>query len=100
MNMMCLSAICMLVCIILINCRLGGVGQPNHHSDPKNFAPNNVGKFFDGSHDAGGKGSAKVAPSSHESSGLELKNMESGRLDPAADKEAQQALDQVKAQDQ
>lgn len=86
LNILCLSAICVIVCIILINCRLGGVGQPNHHSDPKNFAPGRVGKFFDGSHDSG-QSSAKVAPHSHESTGMELTSMESADAQAYLDKQ-------------
>ena len=42
MNIMCITVLCIIVTIILINCRLGGVGQPRHHSDPKNLLPHNI----------------------------------------------------------
>ena len=121
LNIMALSSICVIVCIILINCRLGGVGQPNHHSSPKNFLPKNLvraaltridklcvsslltlvllrhlsinrsqSKFFNGHHDDG-PNSSKVAPSSHESTGLELTRVES--------EDAQKVLDESKKKD-
>lgn len=46
LNVLLPTCIALVVCIMLINCRLGGVGQPRHHSDIKNFHPARIGQFF------------------------------------------------------
>jgi len=76
MNIMCITVLCIIVTIILINCRLGGVGQPRHHSDPKNLLPHNIPKLFKGGWN--GNSGSKVAPAS---GGKQLSAQEAAEAD-------------------
>ncbi len=42
MNIMIITCLFIIVDLAYVECRLGGVGQPRHHSDPKNLLPKNL----------------------------------------------------------
>ena len=42
LNIMVITVLFLIVDIVFINCRLGGVGQPRHHSELKNYLPQNI----------------------------------------------------------
>jgi hypothetical protein len=87
LNLTCTTVLCMIVSILLINCRLGGVGQPKHHSNPQNFHPKNLGNFFKSSFNGGG---STVHPE---------KSQKSGSLNQQEKKEAEHVIQTAKRDD-